>query len=586
MRRVLHGIWVVLKPVLEVLLAVVVLAVLILVPTLKGSTGAIKNNLNGVAVSAASAATNGPITGDQSLFGSETTCIQNWAKNPANNYLGYWPTIGAPEHTDNVRSGLTPCADFTGDFTGHNQVFQYKSQTTYPGGIGLVVFNGPAAGYLWAGGVVPGSGQYVSKFNPSTGQQIWRTYLTNVNVSGQWFALGSLAIIKDGTLVAAAGHTFWKLDPATGAILASQEQPIIGSPASDSNFDGMVVAPDQQGTLLMKSQTRSVGCPTQTNNAMSSCPSAGYGSAPNTTVVAVDPTTLKNLAAIELDQNVTARTVAAKHNGKIYLYGNGAKSLVRVIWNPVTHTLTQDKSWEPKVILKGQTGGASPVVMGNWVIADSNANPSTTTPQCLFAVSQDNPDDVHSICPWGKSFPVASGATMSETPAAPGIDPQTSLIFVDDYFLKGVYAIHLDQQTGGMKVAWSRPDWWSSDYFTMAGPKDQRVLVSQNINPKTTTADIATGFNYTESVLWADEATGKTIAESAYNPSTAVGSLINPGYGGRFYTMGNDGTLFIYQVQACKDATVNVTPPSITVCPPVTAPSPSASASSSASPTG
>ena len=181
------------------------------------------------------------------------------------------------------------------------------------------------------------------------------------------------------------------------------------------------------------------------------------------------------------------------------------------------------------MILKGQTGGASPVVMGNWVIADSNANPSNETPQCVFAVNQDNPNDVHSVCPWGKSFPVASGATISETPAAPGVDPEKSLIFVDDYFLKGVYAIHLDQRTGDMKVAWSRPDWWSSDYFTMVGPKDERVLVSQNIDPDTTTADIATGFSYTESVLWVDEDTGKTIAKSELNPSTAPGSLINAG---------------------------------------------------------
>ena len=291
-----------------------------------------------------------------------------------------------------------PCASFTGNFRRSNQVFRYKSETTYPGGIGLVVFDGPNAGYLWAGGIVPGSGQYVSKFDPSTGKEIWRTYLTNVNVSGQWLALGSLAIIKDGTLVAAAGNTFWKLDRSNGEILASQAQPIVGTPAKDNNFDGMVVAPDAQGTLLMKSQTRAVGCPTQTNNAMSSCPPAS-GSNPNSNFVAVDPKTLKNLDSIEIDQNVTARTVAVKHNGKIYMYGNGAKSLVRVIWDPATQKLTQDKSWEPKVILKGQTGGASPVVMGNWVIADSNANPSTKTPQCIFAVNQDNPNDVHRSAP-------------------------------------------------------------------------------------------------------------------------------------------------------------------------------------------
>ena len=559
MTRVRHDIWLVLKPLLEVGLTLVIVAVLLVVPTLGGENLAVKNSLNGFNVDPASAIQNGPLVGDQSLFDRETECVERWAKDPANNYAGYWPAIGAPEHTDNVRSGLMPCASFTGDFgSDQNQVFQYKSETTYPGGIGLVVFDGPNAGYLWAGGIVPGSGQYVSRFDPSTGKEIWRTYLTNVNNSGQWLALGSLAIIKDGTLVAAAGHTFWKLARTDGALLASQEQPIEGSPAKDHNFDGMVVAPDEAGTLLMKSQTRPVGCPTQTNNAMATC-TDDFGSAPNSVFVAVDPVTLENLDSIEINQNVTARTVAVEHDGKIYMYGNGAKSLVRVIWDPETKSLTQDLSWQPKVILKGQTGGASPVVMGDYVIADSNANPSTETPQCVFTVSQDDPNTTNKFCPWGETFPVDSGATTSETPAAPGIDPETNTIFVDDYFLKGVYAISMDPNTGAMTEKWSRSDWWSSDYFTLVGPKDQRVLVSQNIAPDTTTADIAAGFDYNETVLWVDAETGKTIAESAENTSTAAGSLINPGYGGRFYTMGNDGSLYIYTVQGCKEATVNVT---------------------------
>lgn len=548
MRRVLHGIWKVVKPLGAVVIALLILLLAILIPTLSGEEGGVKNNLNGVVVDVD--ATTGPIVGDQSLFPKETACIRDYAQTAASNYAGYFPAIGAPEHTDNVRSGVQPCGTFTGSLTGGedaNKVYRYQSETTYPGGIGLVVFDGPNGGYLWAGGIVPGATQYISKFNPSTGKEIWRTYLENVNISGQWLALGSLAIIEDGTLIGAAGHTFWKLDRQTGDIIASQKQPIEGTPAIDHNFDGMVVAPDEQGTLLMKSQTRPVGCPTQTNNAMASCTDE-YGSAPKSNFVAVNPVTLKNLDSIEIDQNVTARTVAVERDGKIYMYGNGAESLVRVIWDPVTETLTQDKSWSPKVILKGQTGGASPVIMGDWVIANSNANPSTETPQCVFAVNQDDPTDIHKSCPWGESFPVDSGATTSESPAAPGADLENNLIFVQDYFLKGVYAIRLDQDSGEMKVEWSRPDWWTSDYFSMVGPPDKRVLMSQNINPDTTTANIATGFDYTESVLWVDEATGKTIAESEDGPSTAAGSLINVGYGGRYYTMGNDGSLFIYQV--------------------------------------
>ncbi len=573
---VLHKIWRILKPLIEVVVAVIVVLVLIIVPTLNQSVVTIKNNLNGFVVQAASSSTTGPLTGDQSVMQTETACIKQYAANPVNNYVGYLPTIGAPEHTDNIRSGVNPCATFTGSFTGPNQVYQFNSQTTYDQ-IGLVVFDGPNGAYLQAGGLgPPSSGQYVSKFDPSTGQEIWRTYLTNVNVSGQWIAFGSMAVISDGTIVNAAGPTFWKLDPKSGAILAVQQQPILGMPATDANFDGMMVAPDKAGTLLIKTQTRPVGCPTQGNLAMQSC-QAQYGPQPNTTVVAVDPTTLKNLDAIELDQSVTARGIATEHNGQIYIYGNGAKSLVRVIWNPQTQKLTQDTSWEPVVIKSGQTGGASPTVMGNWIIVNSNANGSKTTPQCLYAVNQDNPNNVHSICPWGTTMP--AGAPFSDVLASPGVDADNSLIFAQDFGLKGVYAIHLDQQTGAMNVAWSRPDWWTSDYFSMVGPANQRVLISQYLNPATKYADIP-GFNYTESVLWVNEATGQTIAQSKYNASTAVGSLPNLGYGGRVYMMGNAGTLFISQVEPTTSSSSGTPTPTSSPSPtPTVTPTPTSSSS-------
>jgi hypothetical protein len=70
---------------------------------------------------------------------------------------------------------------------------------------------------------------------------------------------------------------------------------------------------------------------------MGSC-QADYGANPPSNFVAVDPVTLENLDLIQIDQKVTARTVAVEHDGKIYWYGNGAKSLVRVIWDPKSQT--------------------------------------------------------------------------------------------------------------------------------------------------------------------------------------------------------------------------------------------------------
>ena len=118
----------------------------------------------------------------------------------------------------------------------------------------------------------------------------------------------------------------------------------------------------------------------------------------------------------------------------------------------------------------------------------------------------------------------------------------------------GVYGIKIDQANGAMNVVWSRPDWRTSDYFSFDGPPDKRVVISQYLDPEVTfdtiEACLSTNVcNYAENVLWADAATGRTIAQSAYTPSTALGSLANIGYGGRLYMMGNDGWVWIEQPQ-------------------------------------
>lgn len=114
--------------------------------------------------------------------------------------------------------------------------------------------------------------------------------------------------------------------------------------------------------------------------------------------------------------------------------------------------------------------------------------------------------------------------------------------------MSGVFGIKLDQATGDMEVVWSRPDWRTSDYFSFVGPTDQRVVISQNIDLRDYYSQLADG-SYLESVLWADAATGETLAESTLGPSTAIGSLVNVGYGGRIYTMGNARSVFIYKVE-------------------------------------
>ena len=492
--------------------------------------------------------------------------MRAYAKDPANNFTNYAAAIGAPEVTDAIHSGLQPCATFTGRAKGANQVAQFTTSQSYPGGVQIVTFGGPDSAFLLAGAPgtpIPGytDGPYVARFDPATGDQIWRTYLPML--TGQWLLPGSMAVVKDGSVDVAIGPRVYKLDPSTGAITAWVQQPILDGEPEDANLDGFAVAPDARGTILLKSQTRSPGCPTQGSGAMSGCIDQ-YGPQPFTTFVAVDPVTLENIAAIKLDQSVVARPIVVPHGKKTYIYLSGATHGVRIIWDPKARTLTQDASWAPSYLLPGQGAGDAPVLMGQWVIFNSNAITSTTMHICAVVVRQSDDSDVHRVCPWGTALP---GGASSEAPASFSTDPENNMFFMQDLLVGGVFGVHLDQATGAMEVRWSRPDWRTSDYLVTMGSAKDRVVISQYIDP--TGFTVADLFNngWRESVLWASEATGATVAQSAVNGPTSLGWMPMPGYAGRVYTMNADGTFTIYLPLACsRSTTQSVSPASTTMC--------------------
>ena len=202
MRRILHDIWVVVKPVSWVLLAAVILVVLVVVPTLTGSTGTVKNNLNGVALSAARPGRTGRSPGTNRCSAAKpvassrtrrTRRTTTWLLARDRRARAHRQCPDRPDALRRLRRRLhrpEPGLPV--------QVPDHLPRWHRPGGLR------GAERLPVGGGAVPGSGQYIANFDPSTGQQIWRTYLTNVNTSGQWLALGSLAILKDGTLAAAS----------------------------------------------------------------------------------------------------------------------------------------------------------------------------------------------------------------------------------------------------------------------------------------------------------------------------------------------------------------------------------------------
>lgn len=532
------------------------------------------------------------ISVDPALVATQVACIEQYAANPSDHLMNYAAAIGAAEVTDNVHSGLQPCAIFTGSMTGNNQVALYQSPTQYPGGIQIVVQGGPNAAFLLGGS--PGStasyagGPYVARFNPLTGAQIWLTLLPMP--TGQWVVAPSMGVIADGSVVAAIGATLYKLDPNTGKITYQVLQPVLGgATAVDTNFDGFMLSPSADASILMKSQNRLNGCTVQGNYAAQNCPGASTTPLPATTVIAVSSTNLNNLQAITLQDssttppgplNIAARPVVTNFKGVTYMYMAGPKTGVRVIWDPIKNMLTQDSTWTPAYLLTGQVQGPAPVVIGNWVMFTANGGNSYTTPTCATLVSQSDQNITTYICPWGGvgSLAALNGSInpppySSLSSANFSADPENSMIFMYDMLLGGVTAVSLNQTTGALKTVWSRPDWKISDYIQSIGPANSRVLISQYINQTNPSNPFVNAnwstYNYQESVLMVDQATGRTLAQSANTGPTQPEWLITPGYGGILYSLSvgastgtyiAPGYLNIMQVASCNGNTAAPTP--------------------------
>lgn len=128
-------------------------------------------------------AAHGPLPGDVSLYAKELAC-QNKIPTP-----GYYSSLNGAEISDSERSGLFPCASFTGSLEGPDNVYAWKSADDYPG---ISYMNNRKPGELYlVGGEYPTLddpnmvGPFVAKADATTGKEIWRTYLDNPNASGR-----------------------------------------------------------------------------------------------------------------------------------------------------------------------------------------------------------------------------------------------------------------------------------------------------------------------------------------------------------------------------------------------------------------
>ena len=488
-------------------------------------------------------AANGPLPGDVSLYAKELACAEGLPT------PGYYPSINGAEIADSERSGLYPCATFTGDFDGPNRVFAWRSQDGYqaanfvnnrkPGELYITGGDTPAL----TGPVAPGP--FVAKADATTGAQIWRTYMDNANLSGNFIATANLNILANGKIVFSWDHTIVLLDPDTGLILKANTLPTGNVPVADISFKHVTVAPD--GTLILKTQTRPTGSTEQGSMAIIKGVQQGLKQA-NSLLAAVDANTLEVLHWLELPEPATTPHIITTFEGKTAIYIGADEHAFRYFWDPATKKLSKDESWAVTYLQEGQSTGDAPTLMGDWVTIQTNGVGSKTVASSIVAISQSDAKKMTTVFPFG---PLKEGE-QSFAPPKSGGDPENNLLYSADMGIGKVAGVKIDPQTGEMKTAWVIDD-ITLGFQPLIGPKDQRVLLLSRMKPNVEREPLMLALmtgNYKEQVTWRDAATGRLIAESAYFEPLTPGALITPGFGGRVYFPTGKGLIAMQVIPA------------------------------------
>ncbi|MCA1300574.1 YncE family protein [Stappia indica] len=473
-------------------------------------------------------AANGPIPGDVSRYARELACQQ------AIPTPGYYSSLNGAEISDAQRSGMFPCASFTGSWDGPNSVYAFRSEDDYPG---ISYINNRKPGELYiVGGEYPTPddkrmvGPYIAKADATTGRQIWRTYLENPNVSGRWIGNANLNILPNGNIAFAWSHFIALVDGDTGQILKVTTLPSGEAPVEDVNFKHLTIAPD--GTLILKDQTRPVGCTLQGTMAIIACTREGMKS-PNSVLVAVDPETLEVVDSLPLPGPAPSPHIVAPYKNRIAVYVPFEDHAARYFWDPATKKLLADESWVAHPQVEGQTALTAPAVVGDWIAVQTNGLFTDKKASSVVVIHQDDASRMQSIFPFGELKP----HEFSFAPPKNGTDPDNHMIYSADMGMKKVAGIKIDPATGKLTTAFVVDD-ITNTFQPVFGPADKRILMLTNIKLPLEIEPIPLAVeksNYTEQLTWRDAATGKLLAQSDFFEPLTINSLTPPGFGGRVY---------------------------------------------------
>jgi hypothetical protein len=436
----------------------------------------------------------------------------------------WFPSLMAFEHYDSGRTKLFEQAHFTGSFAGENSVHVRISPDEYPTPYNVVYLSGDSL-FIFGGayGDKGGTGSFVARVNPQTLKTVWFSQLINTVETNEWNYPGVLSALQDGYLYMIYGYRLAKLDPRDGRVLGQIELPTLAAPR-DTSYNGLTGLRD--GTLIAKSVYRQAGCEEQGFSAFLKCPDPT--DVPDSMVVAIDPRTLEIIDQVVAPQFIGGRVTATEFENHSYIYLTGQTTLFRYIYED--GRLTLDTSWNPgTIVLPGQQGPTAVAVMNDWVTLETNALPAPT-PLSVIAINQADASKQFRSQPFA-----AVGSPQSWSPSAVSVDPVRNRIFALDGLAGRIAALEL--RDDGLHTVWTAPQ-RTTEFLALIGSAQRRVLVGTDVP-----SGQQVNNNTQDWVVWRNADTGQEIARSPLLDAVNAGTMVEPGYAGRMYLLGENGKI-------------------------------------------
>jgi hypothetical protein len=449
----------------------------------------------------------------------------------------WFPSLMAFEHYDSGRTKLFSRAHFNGSFIRENVVNARGSRDDYPTPYNVIYMSADSM-FVYGGGYgdKPGAtGAFVARVDPSTLQTMWYNPLINTVETDEWDYPGVVSALRDGYLYLIYGYRLAKLDPSDGQVAGQVELPTLAAPR-DTSYNGLDALPD--GTLIAKTVYREAGCEEQGFSAFLKCPDPE--DVPNSIIIAINPETLHVIDQIQAEEFIAGRLTSVQFEGKNYIYVAGSTKVFRYLYQH--KHLSLDTSWGPVVYLdpaSGQTAASAVAVMNDWVVFGNNGTPVTspTAPSpwlSVMAINQADASKQFVVQPF-KSFPSPPGYPISFSPSAVSVDPLRNRIFALDAGPGRIGVLEL--RCDGLHTVWTQRQ-RTTEFLALIGPGERRVVVGTEVP-----FGEPLGTNTHDRVVWREAETGRELARSRLLPAVNTGTMIQPGYAGRMYYMGEEGKL-------------------------------------------